>query len=451
VAGLTILMSIPALFVADIINERADYNRETIRDVGREWGGNQVIRGPVLVIPVEETVTERVKREVIDPVTGIQQFTEDGHPVIRVLDQTKIVQRAPIFLLPQEFSAKIDTSTQERYRGFFSVPVYTAEAALQFDFAPERAQSLISGDARILWDQAELRLRVTSNRALRGEARLSAGARDFTLEPLTSQDGKASGFQARLGDPRGQGMYELKLGMFGAGQMMVSPVGRQSTVEMRSDWPHPSFTGAFLPDSKTISEAGFDAQWRIPHLARSMPQMARFDQTATGSDSAAFGVSYYQPNDFYQKSFRAARYGLMFIALTFLAIFLLDGRSDRPTHPVQYVLIGTAQLTFFLMMVALAEQLGFAMAYGLAGGATVGLITLFAALALRFGKLSVLLGGVLSVLYAVLYAILQSSDYALLAGSMLAFAAIAATMFATRNEDGSCSLYKSEAADMPTS
>jgi inner membrane protein len=35
----------------------------------------------------------------------------------------------------------------------------------------------------------------------------------------------------------------------------------------------------------------------------------------------------------------------------------------------------------------------------------------------------------------VLYLILRSTDYALLAGSTLAFLALAATMFATRNEE----------------
>ena len=85
-------------------------------------------------------------------------------------------------------------------------------------------------------------------------------------------------------------------------------------------------------------------------------------------------------------------------------------------------------------MLALAEQLGFGLAYAIASGATAALITLFAAVALRLGRRCWALAVGLGVLYAVLYLILETADYALLAGSVLTFAAIAATMVGTRNE-----------------
>ena len=50
------------------------------------------------------------------------------------------------------------------------------------------------------------------------------------------------------------------------------------------------------------------------------------------------------------------------------------GRSGRPAHPVQYILIGLAQSIFVLLMVAYAEQIGFGPAYLISAGATVGLL-----------------------------------------------------------------------------
>jgi inner membrane protein len=102
---------------------------------------------------------------------------------------------------------------------------------------------------------------------------------------------------------------------------------------------------------------------------------------------------------------------------------------------VQYVLIGLAQAIFVLLMVAYAEQIGFGPAYLMAAGATVALITLYAFLALGLGRRAGVLGLLLAVLYGVLYLILESTDYALIAGATLSFAALAATMWATRNED----------------
>ena len=102
---------------------------------------------------------------------------------------------------------------------------------------------------------------------------------------------------------------------------------------------------------------------------------------------------------------------------------------------MQYLLVGLAQSTFFLLMLALAEQLGFGAAYLISGAATVALVTAYGAMALALGRRTMVLCLLLTLLYAVLYLILRSADYALLAGSILAFAAVAGTMYATRNEN----------------
>ncbi len=163
--------------------------------------------------------------------------------------------------------------------------------------------------------------------------------------------------------------------------------------------------------------------------------MGRADSDATARDQTAFGLRFFQPNDFYQKAYRAARYGILFIALTFLTVLLIENRTQRPTHPVQYILIGVAQSIFVLLMVAYAEQIGFGAAYALSAGATIALLTMFGAVGLKLGARTAVLGVMLVVLYGVLYLILRSADYALLAGATLAFVALAGTMYMTRNED----------------
>jgi inner membrane protein len=296
----------------------------------------------------------------------------------------------------------------------------------------DRAPSLIRSNETILWSEATLRLTMSENRALRGDALLMAGETPIALEPRA--DGTA-GVTAALGDPRGHDGYSLTLGFNGAETLRATPMGRQSSVTLTSDWPHPSFTGAFLPTTREITEDGFTASWTIPHLARPMPQASRVDHDQAARAHSAFGVQYFQPNNFYQKAYRASRYGILFIALTFLTVLLIEGATKRPTHPVQYILIGLAQSTFILLMVSYAEQIGFGAAYLLSAGATTALLTLFGAVGLKLGLRTLILAVMLGVTYAVLYLILQSADYALLAGSTLAFFALALTMYMTRNED----------------
>ena len=432
---LVLLMTIPVFFVGAIIDARSDYNRQTLSSVGQEWGGAQKLSGPVLVIPVKETVTVREKYEVIDPLTGQQKLDRDDEPVMRFKDVEKTLRRSPVYIYPDALEIELDKSTQERSRGIFAVPVYSAKSELKFEFPSEAAETSLRGKEVLLWNEAEIRVYVSSNRALRGETRMLADGRDLAMEPLATGDQYVGGVRALTGDPRQTNAYQLTLGFNGAKSVEFTPVGRDTRVAVRSDWPHPEFHGAFLPDEREVRDDGFSASWVIPHLARSLPQVSREDQNVAARNQSSFGVGLYRPNDFYQKAYRAARYGVLFIGMTFLTIFLVEGQTKRPTHPVQYILVGLAQSAFFLLMLALSEQVGFGLAYLISGAATVALVTAFAATALKLGKRTLVVGLLLCVLYGVLYLILRSADYALLAGSILLFAAIAGTMFATRNEN----------------
>ncbi|MCI2400440.1 cell envelope integrity protein CreD [Aliiroseovarius subalbicans] len=433
VVGLLILaMFIPLMMVSDIVNSRRSYSQSTVSSVGAEWGGPQLLSGPQVMIPVREAVQVTVTRDVVDPVTGrVVLHAESGQPIRESFEETRIEARAPVFLYPDQFDVALSSQTQLRHRGIFQVPVYQAEAVLEFTFPTGEAESVLRGQEELIWDEAALSMVVTANRALRGEAVLEIDGKAVALEPKP----KGSGIQAALGDPQGMKAFRLSLGLNGAEWLQVAAVGRTTRVTMQSDWPDPSFQGAFLPDGSDISEIGFSADWTIPHLARNLPQVARENHDGRARADTAFGVAFYQPNDFYQKAWRAARYGILFVGLTFLTVLLIEGQREKPVHPVQYILIGLAQATFTLLMLAYAEQIGFGPAYLLAAGATIAVLVMFGAVGLKLGKRTWVLGAMLVVLYAVLFLILYSTDYALIAGSTLAFLALAATMFVTRNEE----------------
>ena len=429
---LGLLMFIPLFFAGDIVDSRADYSREVNASVGREWGGPQVVQGPQLVIPVSRKVTQTRKETITDPETGeAARDPVSGEARFRVVEEEVEQKLAPIYLLPDRFDVQIDATTQIRRRGIFDVPVYQAEAVMQFTFNLDRAMAQLNDGAYANWADTTLRVGLTTNRSLRGQAALLADGAPLSLEPFANE--QLQGINSAIGDPQDMQSFTLRLGLNGAHSFRIAPVGRTSAVTMTSDWPDPSFTGAFLPDDHTVSETGFQATWTIPHLARSQPEVARDSQLGQGRQPT-FGVELLQPNDFYQKAYRVANYGILFIALTFLTVLLVEPRGGTPTHPVQYLLIGLMQALFVVLMVAYAEHIGFGAAYAVSAGAVVLVLTIYGFVGLRLGKRALVLGAVLSVLYALVYLILRSADFALLAGSTLVFAALAGTMFATRNE-----------------
>ena len=434
VGALAFLMFLPLGLVSDIIQERSNYSDQTISSLSNEWGGKHLFSGPLLEIPVTEEVTYDRRREAVDGVTGLTLRDEKGNPIFEHYEETVTETRAPVYLYPVNLDIDVASESTTRARGIFVVPVYTAEVDMGFDFDAEAAEAVLRGKEVLHWDEARMSVFLTSNRGLRGEARLTADGRDLPLEPVSGGEDRRTGITTALGDPREIGGFRLNLGVNGAETFAVAATGRTTRLTLTSDWPDPSFFGTFLPDAREIGEEGFTASWTVPHLARSLPQVGREFPDQAARHAATMGARFITPNDFYQKAWRASRYGILFISLTFLTILLLDRASERPAHPVQYLMVGLAQSVFILLMVSYAEQIGFGGAYLVAAGATIGLLTVFGATALKLGRKTGLLTGALVTVYGVLYLTLKSADHALLAGSTLAFAALALTMWLTRNE-----------------
>ena len=120
---------------------------------------------------------------------------------------------------------------------------------------------------------------------------------------------------------------------------------RQLQQRSQADWSSPSFTGSFLPVKRNVDGKKFFAHWEITHLNRNFPQ----NWTGNGYQplQSSFGVDLYQPVDHYQKSWRSSRYGLLFIALTFLVLIFLEITRKETLHIFHYFLVSLALLLFF--------------------------------------------------------------------------------------------------------
>ena len=90
---------------------------------------------------------------------------------------------------------------------------------------------------------------------------------------------------------------------------------------------------------------------------------------------------------------------------------------------------------FYLLLLALAEHVGFGPAYFASAVAATALITSYSGAVLRSLRRAVPIGGLLTALYGYLYVTLKAEDYALLFGALGVFACLAAFMYLTRRID----------------
>ncbi len=420
VALITIVMSVPLFFIFIALGDRQDNARTAEADIARGWGGAQMIGGPVLAVPYV-----------------VSESTRSAEGAVTTTD----VRRLAVFL-PKTLTADVSSQTQVRSRGIFNVNVYTADVLLQGVFArPDFAEFGITPKT-IAWDQAMLFVSVSDQQGLSENVSVSWGdARTaVTFRPGLAPDFGVNtpGINARVGVNRdgGEIPFDLMIKLRGTGELLLTAAGGETAVTAKGNWPHPSFRGSFLPKVRAISAQGFTASWLVPQIARNLQQaMTTADSVFVGLSSATLGVAFVEPVNFYLLVERALKYALLFIGLAFLSFFLIETLSGARLHGVQYLLIGGAQVVFYLLLLSFAEQIGFDLAYLVAAAATVLLISAYAWSALKSSSRGMVALAVLSVLYALLFLLLKQEDYALLIGASAAFAAVAVTMYVTRNVD----------------
>jgi inner membrane protein len=230
--------------------------------------------------------------------------------------------------------------------------------------------------------------------------------------------------------------FSFEVSLAGTASIGVLPLARRTDVRLGADWPDPSYSGAFLPAAHQEHDGVFQAQWQVLDLNRRYGQSGAIDNLAGPTlQQSAFGVELFQPVATYQRNERAGKYGILFIAMSFVTLFLFEALGRWRVHPVQYLMVGLALCTFYVVLLALSEQIGFGWAYTLAAIAMVVIIAGYTAAAARRRAAGMQLGALLALVYLLLYGLVVSEQYSLLMGAIALLAAIAALMFLTRRID----------------
>lgn len=223
----------------------------------------------------------------------------------------------------------------------------------------------------------------------------------------------------------------LRLG--GAKQISIIPFAKSTKIKIASNWPHPGFSGDYLPDNKQISDSGFVGTRMIPRLASGLPDTILFSESGKFSaQNNGMTVSFVSLSSPYQFVSRSLKYALLFIGLVFLTFFLFEMSNRRPVHAAQYVLVGLAQTVFYLLLLAFSEHIGFDLAFAIAAIAVVAMTGLYAGAV--FGKKQTVTALLLfSGVYLLLFVLMRLVDYALIVGAIASLIGIATTMYMTRD------------------
>ncbi len=433
VAVLALILLIPLQMVRSVVRERHQTYQGVVQEIAGAWSGEQRVAGPILVIPFTEKISIQD-----------QFITPQGEK--KVGQRWEIRQRRAV-ILPNTLSYDGSLAPEIRHRGIYRVQVYSADLEISAAFRNLRAtvEALTSTDQleEIRWSEAVVGFGLSEPRGIVDVEGFEINGHTVQVRPGTTLgDVFPRGFHAPVSDITADSLdIHLPISLRGSGSLRFLPLGATTRASLHSDWPYPSFVGDVLPSVREITDEGFSAQWTIPLLNRSYPQ-AWLGCTTVDINEIEGGVRLFEPVALYDLVTRAVKYGLLFITLTFLTLGLIEFVIGTRISLVQYLLIGVALAMFFLILIALAEHIGFAFAYVLASVAVVVINTLYCAAILPRRSLAAAVGAVLTAIYGILYTILKAEDFALLGGTLLLVLALTITMYFTRgmHRDGESGL-----------
>ena len=326
--------------MTNLIEERESRQAGVREEFKRNWGPEQSLYSPVLIVPFQTTGSTR-------------QYLK---------------------ITPTRLDLAATLAPQERKRGLFQATVYDAKVDMQGTFvvpAEQRLRELVpEKDARLLWNEAMIAFGTSSSlTGLRSTDNITIDGAEQQWLPCVealSSEGPCRGAAlvmagAPLSAPAASGTrvsFKSGISLRGTSSFALQYAGKELAATVRSSWPSPSFNGNTLPLNSTISPDGFEASWQT--LEFGSPRIASspgaFDPAMW--KGASIGVELIAATPTYRMINRVAKYGLLFVVLSFATYFFFEVLSRLRIHVVQYGLLASrSHCSLLLLLARRADQL----------------------------------------------------------------------------------------------
>lgn len=435
-----LVLLIPLKLIGDLIDDRGDLYNQTITNIGNEWGKSQKIIAPVITVSYTDT--------------GI-----NSKGSVTNASNTKAVAVVPVerkfAILPEELNATIEMKDEVRQRGIYNATVYNANMKLTGYFSskdfPEDKEVLGCVSIGLTDTKALIKI----NKFKIGDMDLEAMSGTMATPLITN------GISGQLGPEHNSIMdkekipFEIDIDFRGSRDISILPLGKKNHFEIKSNWKSPSFSGV-LPTERTIDDNGFSAKWEVSNLIRNYPQIIDVNEDKysdfydeyndySSENYGSYGnysdgntvvkVALFDSVTSYTQIYRACNYGILFIGMSLVVVFIFEVVSKKAAHYVQYGVVGFSLVIFYLLLLSLSEHIGFEWAYLISSLAIVIPNSMYITSMTSNKKFGIGMFVFLSGIYAILFSILRMEQYALLTGSLLILAVLYAVMYLTKKAD----------------
>ncbi|MBI9107411.1 MAG: cell envelope integrity protein CreD [Spirochaetales bacterium] len=423
--GLTLIMLIPITMVVSLISERSYRAASVKEEISSSAGGILQFAGPVIKVPGKRSI-EKIF------------INSEGRKSSEFYEE-----EFTLWFTPEDLEIEIDLDTENKFRGIFYSPVFTGEISLSGRFNLGSIDEELEDNEKLHPENAELIIPFSNQKGIRGINKAEWNGTEVTLHPGNRGLNLSSGgiytevpFSLAGNEAKPVTDFSFKIMIRGAGKVSILPLATSTSVDIRADWPAPSFGGFCLPDSHNITDERFSARWNCSSLSSGIPvkwnDQRVFDEYSLMS--SYIETDFINVHDHYGQNERAAKYAILFILIPFITLFLFEHFFDRRIHIIQYILAGIANIIFYLLLLSLSEHISFNLSYLISSAAVTLMLCLYFYSVLRDSRAAAI-APVMIFVYLFLFITLQSEDWALLIGASGVFVITGFIMFITRKID----------------
>jgi inner membrane protein len=412
IAGLALAALVPSYFVAGLIAER-EIRQDTVQsEFTRNWGPQQNLYTPTLVVPYQSAPDR---------------------------------SREYLKIAPERLEVVANLVPQERRRGLFHATVYDAKVEMQGAFvipAESRWKNLLTNkDARLLWSESFIAFgTMTSLTGLRSGDHITIDGVETPWQPCLEtvryeMDCRGASLvvaNAPVTPTTTKVTFQLVASLRGTTAFNVLYLGKDLDATIRSSWRTPSFGGNVLPVNSRVTSEGFESHWQTTGFGSAAVSTSGVIVDPAMSKGSTIGVDLIEATPIYRTISRVAKYGLLFVALSFATYFFFELWSRLQIHIVQYGLLALSLSLFSLLLLSLSEPIGYTTGYIVSAGLILVQSSLYTAAIARRALPAIVFAAMQASLFAFIYVLIDLETYSLLVGALALFVVVSVLMILTQ-------------------
>ena len=411
---MTVICGLVSLCIKSIVYERESLSEATQLEVSKSWSGNQTFIGPVLCVPVRESGK-----------AGIYTC---------------------LYVFPEHMNVDATVKSEKLHRGIFDASVYNAAVNIEGTFnLKDMVERTFDVDSQkslwIDWEHGQVIAAIDDAKGLEEGIQITLNDSSIILDEhfntygckeLSSIFGYPYEAVCELANLKGmlkkEVKFSLKTNLKGSGELHFAPIGKDSKVTMHGNSTDPSFMGMTLPSTREITKDGFTATWKVIDISRKADDQVFYSKGKSMSFDTV-GTKFLVRGGQYTQINRALKYAFLVILLSLVAVFFGEMSVGSEINALNYLLIGAALVLFYLMLLSLAEWIGFGLAYIASAVLILGMVALYLNAIVHDKKTVTAVCLFMGLVDVFIYILLNIADMALLVGTFGLFIVLGIAMF----------------------